>query len=195
MTDDELTGIFDDLTPEDFVRQTTAKIETHLPGDPNQGAEAFAKFVEHNIEVVRSSALAAGGNDINPVAVLANASTQWIFSPVEEENMGQYIQRLHDEAMALGATWVFISRQTMVAATPAVNPPDTNDEGAIQRAMKEGMLQKGVIFFAQRHEGDEWEHRHGMMQSEGTGLGPAVYGDDSQPVTFFARILKGMDAT
>lgn len=193
MNDDELTGIFDDLTPEDFVRQTTAKIETHLPGNPNEGPEAFAKFVEHNIEVVRSSSLAAGGNDINPVAVLANASTQWIFSPTEDENMGQYIQRLHDEAMKLGATWVFISRQTMVAATPSINPPDTNDEGAIQQAMKEGMLHKGVIFFAHRHEGDEWEQRHGMMQYETQGLGPAVYGDESQPVTFFARILKGMD--
>lgn len=195
MTDDELTGIFDEITPEDFVRKTSAKIETHLPGSPNQGPEAFAKFVEHNIEVVRSSALHAGNNDINPVAVLANASNQWIFSPTPEENMGQYIQRLHDEAVQLDATWVFISRQTMVAAGPAIDPPDTNDQAAVQQALKDGILKKGVIFFAQRHEGDEWEHRHGMMQGEGTGLGPAVYGDESQPVNYFARILKGMDIT
>lgn len=192
MNDDELTGIFDDLTPDDFIRTTTARIETHLPGSPNQGAEAFAKFVQHNVDTVRSSSIHANGNDINPVAVLANASTQWIFAPLPEENMGQYIQRLHDEAVNLNATWVFISRQTMVAATD--EDVDTTDPESIQAALDRGLMKKGVIFFAQRHEGDEWEHRHGMMHLEDGGLGPAVFGDPNQTVSYFARILSGMDA-
>jgi hypothetical protein len=193
--DDEFTGIFDELTPEDFVRETSARITTHLPGSPNCGPEEFAKFVEHNIGVVRASSLASGGKDINPVAVLANASTQWIFAPTEEENMGEYIARLNHEAEQLAATWVFISRQTMVSARPgSEDMPDTSDEETIKEALAEGRLQSGVIFYAQRHEGDEWEHRHGMMYVEGDGLGPAVYGDPNQQVRYFARILEGMDA-
>lgn len=191
---DEFTGIFDDLTPEDFVRETTAKITTHLPGSPHVGPEEFATFVEHNIGVVRSSSLASGGRDINPVAVLSTPSTQWIFAPTEDENMGDYIARLNHEAHQLGATWVFISRQTLVSAKPGSdNMPDTSDEEAVQRALEEGQLQSGVVFYAQRHEGDEWEHCHGMMYIEDGGLGPAVYGDPAQRVRYFARILEGMD--
>lgn len=194
MTDDELTGIFDDLEPDDFNVKTTARIETHLPDAPHRGASAFKQFVEHNIEVVRSSSLAAGGGDINPVAILSSASTQWMFSPVEGETMGDYVQRLHQEAAALGATWVFISRQTMVgsAMIDDEDVPDAADPVAVEEALKRGTMSKGVVFFAQRHEGDEWEHSHGMMLLADGGLGPAIYGSQEQKMDFFAQILEGL---
>lgn len=192
-TPDEFTGIFDDLNPADFAVQTTARVETYLPGSPNVGDDAFIKFVDHNIEVLRTSALAASGNDINPVATLASASTQWIFAPEPDENMGDYVARLHDEAKRLGANWCFISRFTQVAASPAgtFDPSegiDNNDRGELMQAA--GQLERGVVFYAAKIEDGEHKRRHGIMLVEGSGLTPPVFGNPEQPFEIFDAILE-----
>lgn len=189
--DDELSGIFNDLSPDDFAVQTTARVETYLSGSPNVGDAAFIKFVDHNIEVLRTSALAAGGNEINPVAVLASASTQWIFSPEPDESMGEYIERLHGEAERLGATWCFISRFTMVAATSGgvFQDEDIADDKRGVKMMEEGNLTRGVVFYAARVEDGDHQRRHGVMFIEDRGLTPPVYGDPDQPFAIFDEIL------
>ena len=175
--DDELTGIFDNLTPEDFT--------------PFRGRIAFDKFVAENIETTRTSWLAADGH-INPIAVLATPAERWTFAPTDDETLGEYVERLRGEAKRLGASWLFISRKTLVGTylVDGDSVPDASDPEAIQKAIESGLMVEGVFYFAERVEGAERDSRHGLMRPEGERLGEVVEGNPNhQSASFFSRIL------
>lgn len=183
--EDELTGIFDNMEPWDFLETASAEMVS-ASAEPNQGAERFNKFVDLNIEVVRTGWLAADGQ-INPVAVLAGPHAQWTFVPTDDETMGDYMERLRKEASQLGATWLFISRRTMVGTLPGDH--DTGDQNAVREALETGRVRLGVFYYAERREGDEVQVRHGMMQAMGNHLGAPIEGPTEQTTSFFAGIL------
>lgn len=188
---DELTGIFDNLDPDDFNDPITVKA-TRGERD-NYGAEAFDQFIDRKIETVRESYLASEGQ-INPVATLASRTSEWMFTPTDEETLGQYVERLRSEAKRLGATWLFISRKTLVGSSQQDEDSvvDTSDPEQLQAGIEAGLVSEGVFFFAERIEDGVRDHRHGIMKAENSDtLGELVMGNPVQTVSFFATILGG----
>lgn len=189
--EDEFTGIFDHLNPEDFDRATTAVLNNagqRVRGGTNQGKDAFDKFVDLNLTTVRTCYLAARGR-INPICVLATPDTQYSFTPEDDETLDDYVARLNREAKRLGAGWVFISRVTLVAT--GVDPTmDTTDPTLVQQMLDEGKMHQGVVWFAERLEKEVREHRHGLMKAEREDrLGDPLEGPPDQSFDLFSRIL------
>jgi len=178
--DDELSGIFDNLKPEDFT--------------PNQGRAAFDQFTNNLIETTRHAYIASMGQ-INPIAVLANASEKRTVTPTQTETLGEYVERLGVEARAMGATWFFLSRKTLIGnylAKAGDDLPDVTDPATVAKAMADGILTEGVFFYAECHEGSERYIRHGQMAAEGpSALGEVIEGNPlaQQGVSFFANVL------
>lgn len=174
---DELSGIFDNITPADFA--------------PFKGRLAFDQFVTKNLEMTRMAWLAADGQ-INPVAVLATAEKSWAFAPTDDETLGEYVERVRGEAKKLGATWLYISRKTLVG-TFKVDPsdaPDATNPEAIQEAIEKGLMSEGLFYYAERLEDGERDCRHGMMRAQDNELGELIEGNPyHQSVSFFANIL------
>jgi hypothetical protein len=177
--DDDLTGIFDDLSPEDFALE------------PKRGIIAFDKFVKENIQSIRMAYLASEGQ-INPVAVFADPMNEWVFVPNDDENMGEYVERLREAAKTLKATWFFISRKTMVGSYLTTNEDvsDLADPEVIARLEAEGQMTEGVLYYAERLEDGQREHRHGFMRAEDGRLTQVVEGNPIQTIELFSNILS-----
>lgn len=173
---DELTGIFDNITPDDFT--------------PYKGASSFDKFVRENIQTTKISWLAAEGN-INPVAVMSNASECETFAPTDDETLGEYIARLRKAAKAMGATWFYFSRKTLVGSYRTANEGDIPDIADPAHTLAhEDRLIEGVFYYAERHENGAREVRHGIMQPEGERLGDMIEGDARyQKIDLLDRML------
>jgi len=185
---DEFSGIFDHLDPEDFTLTTSAVDEVSRE---NKGIDAFNAFVDEQLRAVRMAYKAAEGV-INPIAILASPAKQRMFTPEADEDMGQYVKRLNREAKAMGATWVFISRKTLVGSR-MVSPDqlrDVNDPDEVQKAIEDGLLVTGLIWFAERREGDERHRRHGVIESNANHqLKEPSEGSEEQALPLFDRIL------
>lgn len=178
---DDLTGIFDDLTPEDFLPEL------------KRGILAFDAFVQDNIKSIRMAYLASDGQ-INPVAIFADPTNEWVFVPNDDENMGQYISRLREAAHTLKATWFFISRKTMVGSyvvevSDEDQIADVADPSAVKRAADAGLMSEGVLYYAERLEDGVRDVRHGYMRVENDRLGTVAEGNPLQRMELFSNIL------
>lgn len=185
----EFEGIFDDLTPDDFARETSARSEVPRT---NKGADAFNQFVEEQLRAVRTAWITSE-TWMQPLAVVANHEKQRIFIPDDDETLGQFVQRMHREAVAMGAIWTFVAKRSMVAnlgeALPVERDIDANDPEAFRRAEAEGLVQLGVIWYAERREGVQRQHRLGQMQDMDGTLGELFEGAPNQDIPLFAEIL------
>lgn len=187
---DDLTDIFEHLTPEDFVTETTSMEDL---ARANEGAEAFGAFVDEQLRMLRTAYIAAEGQ-LNPIAIIASPTVQRIFAAEDDESLGQYVARVAREAKRIGAIWTFISKKTLVASHETEydgSPqPDVNDPEEVQAAVATGAMVLGVMWYAERREGNEHQHRIGIMLDEhGRRLGKSVEGSDVQGVPLFAQIL------
>jgi hypothetical protein len=186
---DQYEGIFNDATVEDFLRETSARVEMPQSG---QGIDAFNRFVDQQLRAVRMAWIAAE-TYMQPLAVIANGQQERIFIPDDDETMGQFVERMHREALAMEATWAFISKRTMVAnlgvATDTGYDVDVTDPEQWEKAVAAGIVRLGVVWYAERREGDERHHRHGQMQDEEGTLGEMSEGSSSQALPLFATIL------
>lgn len=108
--DDQLTGIFDALTPDDFVVETTAV--TTMEGCFS-GAEVFDGFVEHQLHAVRLAFSVAQGW-LTTTAVLASPTCLRAFVADEDETLTDFVARLRHEALRMGAHWSLVAFQTHV---------------------------------------------------------------------------------
>lgn len=184
MTDehDELTGIFDNLKPEDFS----------VGDGPNLGHAAFDKFVGDNLRTVRTGFLASDGH-LNPIAVLSDSQTQVVLVPEGAETLGDWLERLRSEAQKLGATWFFLCRKTMVGhyqSSGSEPVPDATDPNAVAEAMSKGLMSEGLFFYAERMENGDRESRHGLMEIQDGRLGEVREGDPAtQSVEFWQTVL------
>jgi hypothetical protein len=188
---DDLAGIFDGISPEDFLqRETTAIGVVSLASQDDQfvGEAAFARFVARSLATVRTSYAAAEG-EVNPVAILATGEKQYIFVPDEDDDMGSWTDRLRREVTSLGATWVFICRKTIVGAAEDQNPdrmPELGDPDVFELASTRGRMRPGVLFYCQRREGYEVENHHGYLHATSdTELGDVVMGKAGQTFSMF----------
>jgi len=183
MDNDEFSGIFDELEPDDFAGLFSTDVQT-----PNVGEDAFAEFVERHIESTRFAFLAADG-EINPIAVLANATTCWLHTPEDHESLGDYLTRLAKEARRVEATWFFFVRKTKVGLGDDTTE-NMFDPKMLKKAKKNGQMVDGVFYYASRHEGVDQENRRGIMRAHGNRLGELVEGAPEQEVPVFDEILE-----
>lgn len=187
--DDEFNGIFNDATVADFIRPTSARSEI---ARTNQGAEAFNQFVEEQLRAVRTAWIAAE-TYMQPLAIVANRDSQRIFIPDDDETLRQFVHRMRREAQAMGAIWTFVAKRTMVAClgapTSLLKDFDVSDPTVWGEAEAAGLLRLGVLWYAERREGQQQQKRHGQMQDEGGTLGQLIEGASNQDVPLFNEIL------
>lgn len=179
---DELTGIFDHLTPDDFNLQTTAVDEM---ARTNIGIDQFNAFVDEQLRSIRLG-WSIGDGYFCPVAVLANEGVQRVFAPDDEETLGDFVNRLHRESDQMRATWLFFALQTTVATYQHEDADAVDSADALEKGGEEAG--PGLFWYAERRE-DERHRRHGIMPIANGRLGAQTEGSDNQEVTLFGKIL------
>lgn len=188
---DEFEGIFDDATIADFLRETSARDEVSRE-DPD--GYAFSQFVDEQLRAVRTAWIAAE-TFMQPLAIVATRSKQRIFIPDDDETLGQFVDRMHREAVKMKAVWTFCAVRTQVAdlgdATDDEQDIDVGDSNAIEEAMAAGLLRLGVVWYAERRDKKVRQWRHGQMADEDGTLGELIEGAANQDNELFAKILGG----
>lgn len=182
MTDDELTGIFDRLSPSDFDRPTSAVVEDEVR-ETN-----FDDFVESQFRAIRY-AFAASSGDLDPLATISSKTIERVFAADDDETLGAYIDRIAREASTIGANRVFIFRKTVVGKFIADKPLTTDSTEAMQKALDAGETQEAVYWYAQDRETNTT--RHGFIAIEGMAALGEVFEAPPQTNIGFSRILGG----
>lgn len=182
---DGIDGIFDHITPDDFARETSALETIERAGI---GATAFNAFVDEQVRGIRTSYIASSGN-VDPIAIIVSPTIQRVFAADDDESLNDFVARIHREAKQIGAIWTFVGKKTLVGTKLTSGPlPDLNDPEAVDDALAEGILSVGMMWYADRREGELREHRTGSMPEVAKGrLGEGVVNDQGVPI--FATIL------
>lgn len=197
---DDLTGIFDHLTWEDFAQgidfiagKTDSFSQPAPPPENAVGSEAFNRFVEASITMYTDAYLAAAGN-LDPIAILVSPEGRWTYLPTDEENVQEWLDRISAEAKLRRATWFFVARKTLVgsyAADEDSEIPDVTNMAAIEDAIKAGYVQEGVFFFGKRVEGGDIEAKHGILKDIQGQLTGRIDGNPAhQTVELFNNVLQ-----
>lgn len=180
---DEYDGIFNEATIEDFILETTA---THH--EPRSTTD-FDTFVTDNHRGLRRAYVASETN-YQPIAVLVNADSEHIFTPDDEESLGEWMARLNREAKRLDAIWTFVAKKTLVGSDPAEKLHDANDPEYVEDAIARGILGVGVLWYAEEILADgSHRHRSGIMRETSGRLDASIESPSNQPVPIFNTIL------
>lgn len=191
MTNDDLTGIFDHLTPDMFIAETSAIDETE---GNYVGVDAFNASVDERIRGLRAAFATSFGN-INPLAVLSNATTQRVFTPQQDENVGLFLERLQREAMTMGAHWFFFAKRNVFAVYwRELDDDDVRHDAASDESQREAIAdgtepEVGILWYAERREGAEIHHRQGVLEIDGHRISGATEGDGRQTLGVFSTVL------
>jgi len=191
--DDDFTGIFDNLTPEMFSMETSAVDETE---GNFRGVTAFNASVDERLRGIRA-AFASSFGQINPIAVLSNAERQRVFVPEQDENLGMFLERLKREAVMMGAHWFFLAKKNVFSVwydeAGSEGSADVASPEAEQIAAERGSEPEvGILWYAERREGTEIHHRHGVLQIEGNRIAGATEGDSEQTMGVFSLVLDAV---
>jgi hypothetical protein len=181
---DDITGIFDHLTPEDFFDPDTSA--QRIPLDPTC---SFDTFVMEQLTLLRY-AFAASDGHINPITVLANDHFAIVYQANDDENLGQYITRMNGEAQKIGARWTFFYKRTLIARQAPGNDINVGDASLMSQALKSGDTQEAVYWYAARNDDDDPPMRHGYAAIDDAKLGEVSEGPQ-QPNDLLNKILGG----
>ena len=107
---DELTGIFDGLTPDDFATETTAIAS--MVGC-YAGPDILDGFVQHQLNAVRLAFTMSDGWLVT-TAVLAGREGLRTFVADDDETLHDFVARARREAVRLRAHWCFFATQTQM---------------------------------------------------------------------------------
>lgn len=188
---DDIAGIFDHLTPDMFIAESSAVDEIE---GKFVGTDAFNASVDERIRGIRA-AFASSFGQINPLAVLSNATTQRVFVPQQDENLGLFLQRLQREAMTMGAHWFFFAKRNVFSVYyRELADDDERHDVASSDSEREAMIdgtepEVGILWYAERREGGEVHHRQGVLEIKGHRLGDATEGDGKQALGVFSTVL------
>lgn len=122
---DTLTGIFDSLTPEDFVIESTAI--SSMAGC-YAGADVLDGFVEHQLNAIRLAFSMADGWLVS-TAVLAGREGLRTFVADDDETLLDFVARVRREAARMRAHWCFMATQTLMG--PTAEDGDTGVEAVV----------------------------------------------------------------
>lgn len=165
MNDDDITGIFDHLTPDDFIITDLSGAKIPLPDGCS-----FDEFVDIQITLLKY-AFAACDGEINPLTILAVGDQSIVYQAADDESLGQYITRMAGEARRLKARWVFFYKKTLVAK--AVGDATVGDDSLMQQAMKQGDAWEAMYWYAAQND-DTPPMRHGYVSIDNQRLGKAI---------------------
>ena len=154
---------------------------------PYEGKAAFNAWVDHNLRTMRIAWAAADGT-VNPVAFLATKERMRTFAPDDDETLGQYIDRLTREARVVQARWFFICQRTHVGHIQSDEMMDAASAEIVQKAIDEGALKLGMVWYAERREG-RITHRAGYMTAVGNRLSEPEETSPEQSFEPFAEVL------
>ena len=154
---DELTGIFDGLSPADFVVESTAIAS--LDGC-YAGSAILDGFVEHQLNAVRL-ALAMSDGWLFTTAVLAGRQGLRTFVADDDETLDDFVSRVRGEAARMQAHWCFMATQTLMG--PRAGSADSFEDGDTG--------QEAVVWQLTATEAETAGAMGGFMPIDGTRLG------------------------
>lgn len=182
---DSVSKMFENIRPEDFVRETSAVQAVRLPGRVrslglDKSDVGFQKFVQDQLRQCRIDAHTE--DFFTPRAVLANSNEWRYFHGEDDEVPADFARRMNREANAMSAHWSFVA---MVSPARAVlpgqtEPPpiDPDDDDAVLAALQDGTLQHGVCWTAASVTNGPLEYRGGIIYLDIDGKpGNEVHGE------------------
>jgi len=183
---DDLTGIFDHLTPDDF-KVTTSAISTLNLSNPR----TMDEFIKRGINSVRTAFSLTNG-ELDPMGILASQTIERTFTPEEDETLGQYIDRLAREARHISAGYAFVALVTLVGTYRSDANLNANSEEAVKAAEDAGTLTQGVYWFAEKRDASGRAARQGYLVITAPGkLGDSIESEARQE-SKLSRILSGV---
>lgn len=169
-------GFWNDLTPQDFERPTSARhavdVKEHQP---------FNKFVEASLDALRLAFHAADGQP-NPVAILISDHGRLIFAPDDDETLGQYIDRLTREAKGFYAHTLFTAWLTEGGTYEGDTQHDLGSSEGLEEVSE---MREVIYWYAQRKR----KIRHGIMMIEAGDTGDIVEAPAEHAAHVYRQIL------
>jgi len=167
MTDD-ISEAFRNISVNDFLRDTSAAKTYDLSPEDQAtavGLDNFHKFtnalVEQCTDTVEQSEFTAFG-------ILHNAVHERYFYPDDDETAYHFAARLKREASDMAATWCFAAVMTPGRTYDAddedlLEPIDPDNKEQVADLLAAGVLQVGVCWYSEIHEGELRHRRSGMI--------------------------------
>jgi hypothetical protein len=181
MNDDDLTGIFDDLTPDDFFFADRSASTIGLPDGCS-----FEQFITIQHDLLKYAFAAADGK-INPLTILATDTQAIAYQADDDEKLGDYIARMAEEAKRINARWSFFYKKTLVAAS-IDGRANVDNPGLLDELQKQGEAWECVYWYASRNDGEP-TMRHGYVKINKQRLGPVAEAPE-QPNEILDKILE-----
>lgn len=125
---DEISRLFENISPTDFAPNTTAVRVDHLETEIDD-AEAFMRFTIQYIEGTRLVHDATEG-DFPGIVVLRTGEESRVLLGEYDESTGGFMKRAEQEASDMNAMWVFAAVQGVAALGHTIDT--TTEEGKKQ---------------------------------------------------------------
>lgn len=178
MNDDDITGFFASITPEDFIAGVGAEMISAETGGladtaffhrPIPARGTFTAFVSEHMDVLRI-AFASCDGEIFPIAAVAAGNQVHYFKAEDEESLRQFTARVHRFASMADARWLFIFKKITTQV--------------------QGSQMTGVYWMAGERTGKDVAYRHGYFDVAGQVLGQCNEAHDGSRPTGFTQILE-----
>lgn len=191
----ELDGIFDDLAPEDFLRETSAYLTRNFD-TPVRGQVAFEAFITEQLDATAMAYVSAEGL-MNPIAVLHRPDARRFFTPEDDETLGHYLHRIQREAEQFGASWCFIALVTQGGVYESTDDDEraVDDPSVLADAKEQDALHESICWYAEMREQvkppDELQYiQTGIISLKDGHPGEVYYADPDRASDLFRSILS-----
>lgn len=193
--------MFENITPEDFFRETSAVRRVAVPphvkdNELHHTSSGFEGFIRAHVTECRRLATQ---NKMVPLAWLANMDEHRLFHGEDDEVPADFARRLHREATQMNAHWSFVA---LIAPARAIlpgqtEPPmiDPDDLSAVREGIESGQLSVGICWTAGSVDNGPLEYRGGIIYLDMHGQpGDQVEGEmDSDIEDPFTQVLNPRD--
>ena len=161
-----------------------------IASGPGIKRSEFASFVQENIEHVQTVYEDMDGA-LAPIAFLANEEEEREFEAYHDETLQDMFERLHREAVAMGAYAVFVAM--IVNAARQKLDIDAMDSDQIRAAVARGDLKPYYAWYAELRTSGEPERFSGMWDIADGALGSYEEGSPAVAPLFY-MVLEGVGA-
>lgn len=188
---DDITKAFADITPEDFLRETSAIDELKVSNQQNKAQ--FDEFVDGLVELTQHRAT---DSEFNPFAVLGSPIRRRIFLADGDETPDQWAARLRREANMMQATWFYVALLSPSRTYDKERPTSIDrSEEAINHALDAGLLDIGLCWLALRVDAQGSSNRAGVFYMDKSGQpSSSVEGEIDDEDNPFTNVLGGTRA-
>jgi hypothetical protein len=165
---DDISAAFENISVEDFLRESSAKTVTHLDPDEHAAAVGIDNFNHFTNAHIQSCVDALNESEFTAFSVLHNAKEERYFQPDDDETAYHFATRLKREAATMCATWVFIALVTPGRTydqedEDLIEPIDPDNRKQVNDLIESGVLQVSVCWYSDYNENGERHRRSGMI--------------------------------